>query len=347
MASPPRNASFRAPRSCAITSFSNDGVGHQLHAKLSCMAAARAVPGFYYVDRLMLNAEHATWHTHGLEQLTVAELQAAFGAPIGACYPRANTSQWHPRPGGNNGGGPRCHIDRGRSVSMCWAYEQDPRKSCNANHVYSADNCWEYTSCHDRDILSEWLASQDGACVRQAFYEAHRRPPDFDASHLHVVMHVRRGDAIGRQDERGTSLDYFVDYVRGMRPPPHTRTKLWLVTDETQNVSEVYGRMRDAAPAGVVMGTSPPSSSVNSASVTRDFARMLHADVLVLSSSSLSMVAALLGFGRMTVVAPSSWPNQSAVAHDRTISKAFVAYSHWVSHPSSRGRGRGYGGCRR
>ena len=58
-----RYTSWAKSEKCLITSYSRDGVGHQLHAKLSCAIAAHGLgEQVEYVEQPMEVAEHETLH---------------------------------------------------------------------------------------------------------------------------------------------------------------------------------------------------------------------------------------------------------------------------------------------
>ena len=49
-----------APR-CVISARSIDGLGHQLQSKLSCLAAAHALPGVHYAEHGVYAVQYVTW----------------------------------------------------------------------------------------------------------------------------------------------------------------------------------------------------------------------------------------------------------------------------------------------
>ena len=163
-----------------------------------------------------------------------------------------------------------------------------------------------------------------------------------------VVLHLRRGDAIGRQRAFGTSPAYYVAAVRALRRL-HPRAQFWLASDTHFSVFAHNWEMGpdpgqaaarsaiDADRAALVAlrhALRAASADTAAADVLTDFRRMLHADVLVLGASSLSYAAALLASGRnRTVIAPACWPKLGELARDALAVKAFALLPYFTTAP--------------
>lgn len=374
---------------CVISSRGTDGIGHQLQAKLSCLAASSALPGVRYAEHPVIAAQYVSWQRSSImassaANVTLKQLDKAFSEPIAACgYRRWNrhlNRSW-PRSGGSTftdtgeagwrhalalmAAGKHsdlsCKLQRQagrRGSSLLWRLWNQSTYRCplarpgRGHPIFFSDNCWDLTGCTESDLMTRWLASVEGACVRGAIVAANPRPVEFSRERTHVVLHIRRGDAIGRQRALGTSPAYYVAVMAKLEQQ-HPQAQFWLSSDTHFDViknllipgeggtwektpGEVEAAAIKADRAALRMLRSKlRNAQLRRVDVLTDFRRMLHADVLVLAASSLSYSAGLLAYGRgKRVVAPACWPTVSELARDDQLAvKAFALLPHFSTAP--------------
>ena len=387
---------------CIISSRGADGIGHQLHAKLSCLAASSALPGVTYAKHPIFAAQYVSWHRSSIMassagRLSAKELDRSISQPIAMCGHKRwdqKLNRSFSRSGGHifsdTGEGtwrhsllPRaagtsntlsCKLQRQsdkRGSSMLWwlwnhtSHRCPPLPRGRGLPIFFGDNCWDLTGCSEDDLFTRWLASEGGACIRDAIVAANPRPDEF-AEHINVVLHMRRGDAIVRQRALGTSPAYYVSVLAEVARM-HPKAQFWLASDTYfdviahttkeadgghafggKSVTERTAELETAALEADRLGLRrlrrqlyTMKANLTQVDVLTDFRRMLHADVLVLGASSLSYSAGLLAFGRgKKVIAPACWPTVAELASDDELGvKAFALLPHFSTAPCVNGTG--------
>mmetsp|Transcript_19427 Transcript_19427/g.42239 ORF Transcript_19427/g.42239 Transcript_19427/m.42239 type:complete len:392 (-) Transcript_19427:450-1625(-) len=191
--------------SCVISSYGHDGIGHQMEAKLSCIAVAEVMDNMVYAHRPMDVAQHGS-------NATASEMffgiQRALSSLSSAVLFNKKTMNVQPR-------NPLPYI--GQCHKASWFDEHIRIPACykssklNETVVFTSDNCWDYFYCelkrNPKRIKTLWQtkiapslkeALQDSPLLRQLTKDSLLHPSIIGHEKLRVVAHVRRGDAGGR-----------------------------------------------------------------------------------------------------------------------------------------------------
>jgi len=279
---------------CMLSQHGIDGFGHQLFAKLSCMAVAEDL-GMKYV------------HT-GFDVMEHGEVGSSYNDYLGLdkVYPNVesipNFVERARSPVAFVG-----HCDRPSYLKRLASGEQ--QCAHDGVSVYTGDNCWDYFFCEGQ-WSDHWYKLQPR--VREAFLEsskAHsvdmekRGPND-----KRVVLHIRQGDAAKM---RGLNVQYYHNVIDMLKKEFEEDGKNATFHIETDGKAEDFKKFVDK---GVTIED-------RTSSMKRAFRSMVTADVFVASKSSLSMSAALLSLGQViwpecdeqVVNRPPTWRNQTCV----------------------------------
>lgn len=287
------------PASCTISQRGWDGFGHQLEAKLSCIATAEAL-NLSYVHipfrriRLRPGAtsdfDDAT-QFEGFIGLDSIHPSWRSGMRSHARVPGAPT--WWPWRDAVYGGGLhlRCH-ESARTTSWFGRLERGAERCC-AEHVYTGDSCFDHFYCAPGwpaiwERVAPWLRGHYMAVAKPDTQWDARFAPSTEGSsqrHAHVAVHFRRGAS------RGLRLPaaYYAGVVlalRAMLPAPRFRIQTDATPAELRRLMRLLGGKDD-----VIVDTRAETP------LPLAFHRMVTADVVVLARSSLSMAAALLSNG--------------------------------------------------
>ena len=298
------------PGRCQIGSESWDGFGHQLDAKLSCIAVAAAS-----------DADYIHIPIHSGNKSTVEQHVNDF-LSIGG---RHGYRQWDDRSLSDG----RSHRSR-QSSSPWWARKDDsycnlifnnswfPRSqrgnlTCCREHVYVADNCWDAFNCHPN-----WPGIWDNVApaVREQ-YQLLENPawdnnaPARQSSLPVVVVHYRcGGDVPGTNVQRRSLMrdDYYARAVALLRremqrsghPPPLIRIQTDVSASRIGSLLERIRALDNKTQPSLDVVIDDYRSPLQLA-----FYRMVTADALVMSKSSLSMAAAVLS--TCTIVFPKCY----------------------------------------
>jgi hypothetical protein len=263
---------------CMITSKGADGVGHQLEAKISCIATAQHL-GLVYVHSPMVSAEH------GVNASAVEEL-----FNIGHGHRLFNKSQmlWSQR----------SPLRLGRSSAECESWFSDYTFNCQTDGVtvYGGDNCWDFFWCslNRHGVRQSWfqttLPSLQEAIASSGLKSAWVKSKSYQAS-INIVMHVRRGDSGGR----GVPTEWYWNVLAKLselnRSAKH-RVRYYVHSDNPNIYAEFHGsNVTIIEPYTFLCGGfyTPSNGSLEL------FAQqMLGSDLIVASISSLSHTLALL-----------------------------------------------------
>ena len=230
-------AATRSP--CLFSCVSADGIGHQAHARLSCLAAAAllreeagkpgasitgarlsegaglSAPAFEYIRQPWTMAEHSrpSELTSIRSLLGLIEAGARpFDSRTMSLVPRRSASlrPWHEERADHY-----CAMsNRNASLLVQWLHGQS-RALCNPETVFSADNCFELLACGGRRdaeaTLPELVSSASRAWARvgsevQARYHAARPAPPSHQAPAAVAGHGRRQVSIAVHIRRGDTV---------------------------------------------------------------------------------------------------------------------------------------------
>jgi len=242
---------------CLISQYGVDGFGHQLEGKLSCMIAAEINPNFTYIHRPFKSMEHGT-HSGEAERFS------------------------------GNGTGFIRHEELNFNFTfqektppvfiLQAAVNQSKDIRCNDTTIYTTDNCWEYIYVPPAVFQLENLTIRNK--LRYMYYSTPKPNTGFDPSKKNIAVHVRF-----RAKDRLLSLQYYkrgFSFYRDMYHDP----VFWILADDPN--WHGHEALKASMPKGHVHVPSKDSS------LFTDFHRMVAADGLIMSHSSLSSAAALL-----------------------------------------------------
>lgn len=266
---------------CLISSRGSDGVGHQLEAKLSCIATAAALDDLQYVHSPMASAEHAT-NPFDFEdflglQKSFRDLEAVHDAVLVDGNPLIRERMPLPRVG-------RC-----RDASWFNADRRIPQcRNATPGTVFLADNCWDFFYCSLKrgENVTEIQKALD---VLSKGY-ATRHHPGF--SRLTAVVHIRRADSQNRQ----SSDTFYTRLIQELVDADDQNLQVIVHTDEQNPSRERLLPQLDKKYEVTIRGRAAPLQEV--------FNDMAHADILVASKSSLSNSAGMLGRQGRPVLSP-------------------------------------------
>ena len=175
------------PTTCLIMQCSEDGMGHQVDARVSLMALAEMYPSqLTYVHHPFGSFQHTS--------MPGATADAFFGFDrVGS--PLIGDARL--------ARGSRPVVDR--SVYRSGAFLQDVLQgkfACRPTSLYCVDNAFEVTHGGDAAVARSFVAVVANSTLfrrlRRVYWHesaAKPAPRDFSLSRLNVVVHVRRGDA--------------------------------------------------------------------------------------------------------------------------------------------------------
>jgi hypothetical protein len=288
--------------SCAITQFGWDGFGHQVESKLSCILLAELWPSrFRYV--------HTGFHT--FQHIDVSSEYIDNFLNFGSLGYEAFDIGPHLR------GQHVRHIALSRTdLEHSLSGMLQPVPICSAHEPTIVDNCWDLV--YREPIVSKLTNTHDIhrnaiiSKIRQKYLETPKPDVGFSrfdnssASHTsthNVVVHMRHGDSGDRfgLDERKYFEEGIRYYIRRFDPTADatarnissSTVRFWIETDSTD--WEVYQYIIDTF-ANITV----PTNSTDSVFVV--FHRMVLADGIVMSPSSLSNAAVLLSQAEVFVI---------------------------------------------
>ncbi|CAE8660146.1 unnamed protein product, partial [Polarella glacialis] len=278
---------------CRITARGADGLGHQMEAKLTCMAVAAAL-GFEYIHVPLHHLDHKANATEIEEFLNL-------GAPY------EHYSNWR-------GDDPILKKRDAPNVGRCkepgWIRRVElGTETCKADGktLYWHDNCWDRFYCYGF-AESGFLYNLVPQFQRLYFAKPKPEPNWLEGMPgnwgAKVVMHIRGGD--GAQ----ISTDFYIRAREDLRKllggagksPPLFRVQ----TDANATM------LLERVPA--LLGPDTIFDDKYSSTVTLAFHRMVVADAFVMARSGLSMTAAFIG-NQSTVFMPHSCWDRQALPH--------------------------------
>lgn len=250
-----------SPNTCKISSSSKDGTGHQLEAKLTCIMAAEFLDGLEYVHMPSQVAQHIQDPpSHYVDRVLDFSL-----FPVKPNDYPITIQLW-------NGKTETLRTDF--SYRNC----SDPD---NARRAFVGDNCWTffYGSLLEEPDFEKFVLQQ--AQPRLIEKVAHKVRGKWFRD-LTVVVHIRRTDSFFKHDIRWTNQNY-LGLLRGLQAAAGNRIIDFRVhtDDETLEQQDFEG-----ITSIEIFNKSTPLDMV--------MTEMLNADVLLMTSSSLSNAMGLL-----------------------------------------------------
>jgi len=293
----------RSQNACLVTSYGTDGIGHQLEAKLSCIAVAAASRGqLSYAHRPMDEAQHGANASKAEDFFGVGH--AVPKLPYAVAYDAGTmiTRERSPLPFMGV-----CHetswFDSGIRGPAC---KKAASGSEGRRVVFQADNCFDEFYC---SVISK---DQGGAAatwrkkvlpvLRGALFRTIDNRTLVSSQHpgiLLVSAHARRGDG----KTRGASGAHLQSIIRGLGRAWNGRVNVTIHTDgHTKEVLEEIGTIDEDGRINVRALGSGDGVSLEAACLD-----IIRADVFLASDSSLSRACGLYrNQDPSTVVHPSS-----------------------------------------
>jgi hypothetical protein len=193
-------------KECFISSYSNDGIGHQMEAKISCLATALILNSrnvtqgrWTYIHQPVNELQHgqdpaAMEELFGLSKILAdalydPETMAMSTREIAACLP-------HPE----------------NMIQIFNALCPGNNKTTEKAIVFTADNCWDFFYCQNEPLPDEWYTHvvpllrttilQGASYVQNSSRQNDALVPNKTEripGRCFIVMHIRLGDADDRQ----------------------------------------------------------------------------------------------------------------------------------------------------
>ena len=287
---------------CLLSQSGRDGIGHQLHGKLSCMAMASFL-GIKYVHKPFFTMAHVE-----NREKTAAFFEKFFG--LGNQFPTirepvqqliSKFSVWH------------CE-EKGWLRQI----ELGERKCEGPNKVRAPDSCWDRMYCHGYMESGHFYKLVP---TLHAAYHSTPKPEAHWAEGLSqqswgpkVAVHIRQGDSPFKMN-----LDWYVRQIhevrqRFLQQDPKHPPLFRIQTDGTD--AKLLHVAPELGAHDIVIDAAPTTS------LALAIHRMITADALIMSRSSLSMSMALIG-------------NQSTIIYPDCFDYAysFKPLPHWIRAP--------------
>mmetsp|Transcript_4686 Transcript_4686/g.4819 ORF Transcript_4686/g.4819 Transcript_4686/m.4819 type:complete len:306 (+) Transcript_4686:9-926(+) len=258
----PISSSFEN-KDCLISQYSSDGYGHQLEGKMSCLMADYMHPRLRYIHIPFDQMQHTPDLIEKAENFSNIGDNSTHESIL---------KQFNP------------NIHR-KTVDPPWlrtiAFENN---SCLSNTIYVMDNCWEMLYKPPYSMMIDQVRYR----LRESYFKTSKPPTGFNASRINVVVHIRRGDARVRY----LPVDYYktaMDYLRHHFSLPPI---FWIVTDDPRWPG--HRKLKQNPVTHKTYRDVVLPRLADSLALFRSFHRMVMADAIILSRSSLSSAAALL-----------------------------------------------------
>eukprot|EP01041_Mallomonas_annulata_P010310 gene10310-21512_t len=257
---------------CLITQEGKDGLGHQLEGKLSCLLLADLLPKLKYYHTPFKQFEHISVTPHVVEQF----FNLGHGTPV------------------NSGQSARCikgkdadhflnNINRG--IERC----------TNEQGVQSVDNCWDVV--YKQPHASKIIDSNARKKMHQNYLLTSKPSTGFPSDRKNVFVHIRRGDSLNRalpfvyiktaMEYLNVSLSNPIFWIDSDSPHWQGILELkWLYPNQVKLIFELDTNLK------------------SSTSILDTFHRMVMADSIIMSYSSLSISAALYSQSSYLHIAP-------------------------------------------
>eukprot|EP01041_Mallomonas_annulata_P004520 gene4520-8977_t len=241
-------------KDCLISQFGKDGFGHQLEGKLSCIITDWFSKRMSYVHIPFGSMEHGTIGEY-------AEIFSGLGS--GSVMAKDLPFPYS--------------IE---TVSPEWIANVNKNEliKCNKSVIYTPDNCWEL-------IYYPPIVSQLNG-VKSKLQEKYLSTPkpdiNFKLDTINIAIHIR-----SRERDRRFSVDFYKRAIKFYSEMYSGKSPIFWISADDPNWHGVK-ELRHSIP------TAQQGVRGKNESLFTDFHRMVMADGLVMSHSSLSAAAALL-----------------------------------------------------
>jgi hypothetical protein len=286
---------------CLITQSGSDGFGHQLEGKLSCALLSSIWSArFKYLHTPFRSIEHDSSGGNSLEALKIEEFVNIGGSfdqinNVTAGVDQSPILRW---------------LELEQFVSSVRQFDLPPTV-CKANYVYVVDNCWGLT--YAQPVLP--LLDRERLKMRAAYLQTPKPETGFDADKKNVVVHMRAGDS--KKQHRFNDADEAKYFQAGVQYYINrfntTDVVFWIESDSP--TWDVIGKIDQFIKSSTSSRASTRLPDPKTPLLTL-FHRMVMADGIVMSPSSLSNAAALLSAAESLVItsgehgAHTNWMNQ-------------------------------------
>jgi len=283
-------------KQCLISSKGSDGIGHQMEAKLSCIAAAAALDDVTYVHSPMATNEHGVL----FEDKVFRSIEDMFG--LTSSHFEILNHQVVSRD-------PLPWV--GKCNEASW-FDNRP-SSCSRKVAYVNDNCWDFFYCSIQRNEDHVVKPMVYA-LQELYRNSNDQRRDDDDDNLTIAVHIRGTDA----GKRKMRMGYYEEIIQQLcLVAPEARVIVH--TDDTS----IRDRIKDL-PSHVIVHD--PSSTT----ILQVLQDLMHSDLLVGSISSLSYAAGLYNLGR-PVLSPydhsriglANLPGIHLIAKDGNKSQSF------------------------
>jgi len=275
-----------------ISSRGADGIGHQMEAKLSCIATAAALDDVTYTHSPLAVAEHLD--EQDSHDNVLGDVEQMFG--LGEKFPAlSNTTRIVARE-------PLPWV--GKCSETSW-FDVRPRGvDCSPEIAYVSDNCWDFFYCalerNEAEVVRPMVDALQkvygaGDTEQQSKVYGDVVDPDLP---LTVAVHIRRTDG------RKLSYEHFINVMGHLRDVT-ADVRFVVHSDEKKNIvfeqiaKPLMKRYHDDERGVEVVIREPRSTTL-----TQVLQELIGADVLIASMSSLSNTAGLYNLGQRPVLAP-------------------------------------------
>jgi hypothetical protein len=276
--------------SCFISSHGKDGIGHQMEAKVSCLATA-VVLNLTYVHQPVQQLEHGVNPEH-MEDLFGFSLAVPHLSEFAVLY-NSSTMQLRRRK-------PLPFIGRCHESSWFDSYNEtcaaDAEKNKKIRPVYTHDNCWDFFWCQESELPVIWWQTVVPV-LRDTFLRGlllqHSMPlTKRNPGKILVVMHLRMGDAGKRKSDEAWSRlvlqnlwEAACSNVDGLQIIIHSDG----VRDTLLDMLGMNDDSSEMSDSVTIYGRGDENATLESALYD-----MVTADILVSADSSLSHIAGML-----------------------------------------------------
>jgi hypothetical protein len=272
---------------CHISSYGEDGIGHQMDAKISCLITASAL-NWTYVHQPMRRADHgadavAMENLFGVSQALPllsnavlydsSTMQLTTRAPLPDHVGHCAEKSW---------------FDNYRQTCDEDATHKDSRV---AVPVYSSDNCWDYFYCRlDSFLAQRWETILPP--LRDSFLRGlsgHKSAVKHNDKLL-IAMHMRMGDA----GDRSADKEWCKLVLRNLLNAASLNGERVQVNVHSDATHKVVNDLLDLDDTPMKDSVTIYAKDDENASLEGLLYDMVTADILVSSDSALSRVSAML-----------------------------------------------------
>jgi len=283
-----------------ISCYGKDGIGHQMEAKLSCLAVA-AMLNWTYVHRPVEKLEH---------NQSPPKMEALFG--MSDSIPALAARQLHALPYNrttmrNKARNPLPWVGHCNEESWFDRQQQIQRDGTNTNDnnycpkeddgkigVYSNDNCWDFFWCHVDQLPAVWktdmVPTLRSAVLQSLAVSSIPRNREI----LRVALHMRMGDSGSRSANVNWCQHVLQQLIRATQQQPAIKSLELTIHSDASHKTIQQSLFLDSFHFLhlSIFGVDDAEGTIE-----RVVSDMVTADILVTSDSSLSHAAALLRHG--------------------------------------------------